>query len=65
MPPDAKAPAHWLTYFAVADVDDTAGKAAQLGGSVMMPPMDIPAVARMAVLSDPQGAFFAIVKFAG
>ena len=65
MPPDAKAPAHWLTYFAVADVDDTAGKAAQLGGSVMMPPMDIPGVARMAVLSDPQGAFFAIVKFAG
>ncbi|HEV7920081.1 MAG TPA: VOC family protein [Thermoanaerobaculia bacterium] len=53
-------PAHWLIYFMVNDVDAIAGKTEQLGGGVLMPPMDIPKVGRMAVLRDPQGAAFAL-----
>jgi uncharacterized protein len=52
----------WLPYVAVNDVDDSAKKAASLGGKVHVPPQDIPGTGRFAVLQDPQGAFFAIYK---
>ena len=55
-------PPHWMPYFAVEDCDGTAGKAAGLGASTMVPPTDIPNVGRFAVLGDPQGAVFAIIK---
>jgi predicted enzyme related to lactoylglutathione lyase len=57
-PPDV--PPHWLAYFAVADTDAIAAKAEQLGGKVLVPPMTIPP-GRFAVLSDPQGAVFAVI----
>jgi predicted enzyme related to lactoylglutathione lyase len=57
----AEVPANWLTYFAVADCDATASKTQELGGGVNTPAMDIP-VGRFAVLSDPNGAVFAIIK---
>jgi predicted enzyme related to lactoylglutathione lyase len=65
MPPGAgaHAPTHWLNYFATADVDATAAKAASLGGKTYVPPTDIPGMGRFAVLADPQGAAFAIVRF--
>jgi len=62
--PKGAGPAHWLLYFGSADVDSDAAKAQKLGGKTMVPPMDIPGVGRFAVFTDPQGAFFAIVKFA-
>ncbi len=58
------APNHWHVYFATADADATAAKAAELGGSVMVAPFDTP-VGRMAVLRDPQGAVFSIIQPAG
>lgn len=54
-------PAHWMIYFAVADCDDTAIKAQQLGGEVCVPPTDIPEVGRFSVITDPQGAVFSIM----
>ena len=54
-------PSHWLVYFAVASTDDTVKRAQELGGKVMAPAMDIPQ-GRFAVLSDPQGAAFAIIQ---
>ena len=54
-------PAHWLTYFAVDDTDATVAKATELGGAVMVPAMDIEP-GRFAVVADPQGAFFAVMK---
>jgi hypothetical protein len=54
-------PNHWLVYFGTADADATAAKAAELGGSVIVPPFDTP-VGRIAVLSDPQGAMFSVIK---
>jgi predicted enzyme related to lactoylglutathione lyase len=58
--PDA-VPAHWLAYFAVADTDGTVARAQELGGEVNVPPMDIPA-GRFAVLGDPHGAVFGVIK---
>jgi len=63
MPPGTPAPAHWLPYFSSADVDATAKKAASLGAQTFVPPTDIPNVGRFAVLADPQGATFAVIKF--
>jgi predicted enzyme related to lactoylglutathione lyase len=57
-------PPHWLVYFAVADCDAAAAGAERLGGTVTSPPMDIPSVGRFALIRDPQGAVFAVIKFA-
>ena len=62
-PPEmGEIPPHWLAYFAVADTDATVAKATELGGKVCAPPMDIPGTGRFAVISDPQGAAFGIIK---
>jgi len=53
---------YWNLYFAVDDCDDTAERSTSGGGKVIVPPMDIPHVGRFAVLSDPQGAAFSIIK---
>jgi predicted enzyme related to lactoylglutathione lyase len=58
--PDA--PAHWSVTFGVDDADATAAKAEELGGKVLVPPMDAPWV-RTTVISDPQGATFVANKF--
>ena len=55
-------PPHWLPYFMVDDCDATAGKAQASGGKLIVPPQDIPNVGRFSVISDPQGAGFAIIK---
>src|SRR4051794_11440566 len=48
-------PAHWSVTFAVDDADAAAAEAEELGGRVVVPPMDAPWV-RLTVLSDPAGA---------
>lgn len=53
-------PPHWVPYFAVADVDLTAERAAGLGGEVLMAPTSVPEGPRLAVLRDPQGAAFGV-----
>lgn len=58
----AGAPPFWLTYFAVDDCDAAAKKARSLGGTLHVEPTDIPNVGRFAVVMDPQGAAFAIIK---
>ncbi len=63
MPPmvPAEVPAHWLVYFAVSDTDASVATAATLGATTLMPPTDIPP-GRFAVLADPAGAAFGIIK---
>lgn len=53
---------HWMPYLAVDDVDTTANKLQNLGGSVCVPPTDIPHTGRFAVVGDPQGAYFSLYK---
>ena len=55
-------PPNWLVYFAVDDCDAKVQKATELGANVMKPADDIPGVGRFAILTDPQGAAFAIIK---
>lgn len=54
-------PAHWLAYFSVADADAAIAAAEQGGGTVVMPAEGTP-FGRMAVLTDPFGATFAVIK---
>ncbi len=61
-PPMPGVPNHWHLYFAVDDADATAAKAAAEGGQVVAEPFDIPSVGRSAVLSDPQGGVFSVLK---
>jgi uncharacterized protein len=48
--------------FGVADADVTAETAEKLGGTVVLPPMDVP-WSRMTILTDPQGAMFIASQF--
>ncbi len=57
----AEIPNHWMVYFAVDDTDATAARCVELGGQVSVPPTDIPP-GRFAVLNDPQGGFFSVIK---
>src|SRR5215213_5272239 len=58
--PDARA--QWGVTFGVDDADAIAARAAELGGSVVVPPFDAPWV-RTTIISDPQGATFTASKF--
>src|SRR5580765_5780556 len=53
-------PPHWIIYVGAPDVDATVAAAEKLGGKVLKSAADIPNVGRFAVLSDPQGAAFAV-----
>jgi len=55
-------PPHWLSYVLVEDADASANKATELGGHVTMGPFDIGNVGRMAIVSDPTGALFALFE---
>ncbi len=52
--------AHWMPYLAVADVDRAAERVKALGGSVCVPPTDIPMTGRFAVVGDPAGGTFCV-----
>lgn len=52
----------WLGYVGVEDVDSTVSKARELGGAVLQPAWDIPEVGRIAMLADPQGAPFYVMR---
>jgi predicted enzyme related to lactoylglutathione lyase len=54
-------PPNWVNYVRVKNCDDTAAKAAALGGKVCMPPTDIPNTGRFAMLQDPQGAMLCVI----
>jgi len=49
-------PPHWSSYVSVTDADQTAAKAAELGGTLMVEPMDVFEEGRMAFIQDPTGA---------
>jgi len=62
-PPMPGIPPVWTVYFAVADTDATVADAKARGAQVVAEPMDIPP-GRIAVLSDPQGAMFNVIRLA-
>jgi uncharacterized protein len=51
-------PPHWNSYITAHDLDERAARVPELNGNLVMPPFDVMDVGRMAVASDPTGAFF-------
>ncbi len=64
-PPGAPAnmPSMWGCYVTVDDVDATLASVRRLGGQVLMEPMDVRGVGRMAVIQDPQGAALSVMAY--
>jgi hypothetical protein len=54
-------PSYWTVYFGVDNVDKAFKKAVDAGGQEMLAPQDFPG-GRFAILSDPQGAVFGLLK---
>lgn len=61
MEQEAGVPPHWMPYFGATSSDATASRAKELGGNVLMGPMQIP-MGKIAVVQDPQGATFALFE---
>lgn len=53
-------PSFWTVYLASDDTDETAGKITAAGGQVLVGPMDVTDMGRMAVAADPAGAVFGV-----
>jgi predicted enzyme related to lactoylglutathione lyase len=54
--------AHWSVTLSVADADSVAARTAELGGTVVSGPMDVP-YSRVVQISDPQGASVTLSQF--
>jgi uncharacterized protein len=52
----------WAGYINVDNVDATAKAATAAGGSIHMPPWDVPGIGRMAFIADPQGVPFYVMQ---
>jgi predicted enzyme related to lactoylglutathione lyase len=52
---------HWHPHLTVDDVDRRAALAEELGGRVVVAPVDMPGIGRLAVIQDPAGAILTLV----
>jgi predicted enzyme related to lactoylglutathione lyase len=52
----------WLFYIGVDDVDASVAKITAAGGTIRMPAIDLPGVGRMALVADPQGIPFYVMR---
>jgi predicted enzyme related to lactoylglutathione lyase len=59
-PKGAPLPPTWIYYVETTDLDAAIGRATKKGAKVMNGPMDVPGGGRIAQLTDPQGAVFAL-----
>lgn len=59
--PDGSA-GHVTGYVRVADIDATAARATELGGSVIMPRFSPDGVAQLALIADPEGHVLGITE---
>jgi predicted enzyme related to lactoylglutathione lyase len=57
---DPDDPPRWTTYFATDDADATASRITEAGGTVLVQPMDVGPMGRMAIALDLQGSPFGI-----
>ncbi len=53
-------PTAWATYISVADADETGERVKAAGGAVIVEPMDVMDLGRMAFFADPGGAVFGV-----
>ena len=59
---DKKTKSHWVPFVSVPDVDAAVAAAEQNKGKVVKAAMDVPDIGRFAIVSDPNGASFALFK---
>ena len=57
---DPDDPPKWMTYFASDDVDGTAKRITEAGGTLLFEPMDVGPMGRMVIARDPQGHPFGV-----
>jgi predicted enzyme related to lactoylglutathione lyase len=62
LPEGAPMPPAWMGYFGVGDVDATVATIEDEGGKTFMPATDMPGVGRIAMMADPQGVAFYVMK---
>jgi hypothetical protein len=60
--PDAGAPPMWVPYVKVEDAAATAARVAPLGGTLLLEPIDVKDVGRVAVLADTLGAMLGFIQ---
>lgn len=61
-PDDVQAPPFWAMYVGVPNLEDAAAHIKRLGGNECSPVIEVPAVGRMQMMTDPQGAAFYIYQ---
>ena len=61
--PAACAPTAWTSYVTVDDVDARTARVADAGGVVIVAPVDVPTVGRMAIIQDPTGGVMGIIRY--
>ena len=62
-PEMGQVPPMWCGYITVANVDESAKKAEELGAKIIVPPMDIPTVGRFCTITDPTGAAVSLITY--
>ena len=55
-------PSMWQPYFTVADIDESVGRASELGATIIIPKTEAPGAGHFAYMSDPAGAHFYIIQ---
>jgi predicted enzyme related to lactoylglutathione lyase len=63
-PADAARSGRWLAFMSVPDVAGAASRTKDAGGKVIMAPRVIPGRGEVAVLADPEGALFGVIRSA-
>lgn len=60
--PQEEDSSRWTVSFRVAEADEAVARARELGGAILVPPMDIP-IGRFGIVADPAGAVFTMTAF--
>jgi predicted enzyme related to lactoylglutathione lyase len=58
--PQHPTPPGWINYVSVKNADKSANRVKELGGTVVMPPMEIPDVGKFGLFKDPQNAVIGV-----
>lgn len=61
----AHVPPNWSVYFLVDDIEASAAKVGELGGTLLVPVTSAGQVGKFAVAQDPQGAVFSVIEYTG
>lgn len=56
-------PTNWGTYITVFDIDTVTAAVVPLGGTVLVPPQEIPGVGKFSTICDPDGGTFSLISY--